>query len=629
MAGVAGIVHWDRRPVVRDSIARMLDVVRHRGPDGLDVEVRGAVGFGHARFVLHDFERGVTQPLWLPDGSCGLVADARLYNRRELLSALGDITWFAGPPTDAQLVLAAYERWHHGAVQRIRGDFAFAVWDDRRQRLFAARDPFGVKPLFYTADTRRFCLGSEAKQLLAVPGMQARPNQAALARLLVNAWPSADEATFFDGILRLLPGHCLEAGADGVRVWRWWDPTARAETPSLVRDEEYAERFHELFRDAVARRLRVDCPVALELSGGYDSSSVVIAAAEIKASGSLALPKLVTLSQDYPGLPCDESDFISAVLAASPFPAIRYDAPQCDYSSRLHVELHKADAPYPDTAWARRELGSAHLSRIGCRVSLTGFGGDELAWDPDYELDLWRAGQPLRALRYCLRDPRVLRTGEQRECLARLARFAMPRWLKTGLRPLLSGATPSIPAWLTAPAAEMASPASAAPIEPEPGFPSMAQASVYRWLNSSRFHWLLESEELLAAWHGIELRHPFLDQDLAEFVLSIPWQARFRQPGPFKTLLVAAMGPRLPPPLRARHGKVTFESYFDALEALSRAAIEGSAFGDAAWASGRLIDRNELREACARRASHPEASSTEGSRLWLALMTELWMRQLS
>lgn len=626
MAGIAGIVYWDQRPVAGELIDRMLAVVRHRGPDGLNVETHGGVGFGHARFALSDVERSRTQPVWLPDRACGLVADVRLYNRLDLLNALGNVPWFMGSPTDAQIVLAAYERWNMEAVQRLRGDFAFAIWDGRIRKIFAARDAFGVKPLFYVADRRRLCFGSEAKQLLVVPGVQTKPNDAAVAELLVTGRASAREATFFENVMRLRPGHCLEAGENGERTWRWWDPARRVAGPTPIRAEPYAQRFYELFRDSVERRLDTTSSIALELSGGYDSSSVVAVAAELKARVACPLPKIVTISHCYPGLPCDEREFIDAVLENCPFPAIRFDAPVADYTSALDRELRKIDAPYLDLSWARRALGASHLAAEGCRVVLTGLGADELIWDPDYDLDLWRDGHYLRSIRHCLRDPRVLRDAAQRQSIGRLARFAAPQWLKDRMRRFIRHGSPGVPDWITPMAVAMASQCDRAGTGIDSRFPSLAQASIHGWLASPSFHWFLESEELLAAHHGFELRHPFLDQDLVEFVLAIPWQARHAQPGSFKTLLVTAMGERLPLALRDRNRKATFDTYFTRLEEGGYASLDDELFAGDRWVSRRFTDRAGLEQAQGRVRKQLHVSYDVRQRLWLAEMIELWLR---
>ena len=559
MAGIAGIVRWDGRPVSGEIVDRMLVSIRHRGPDGLHADVRGSVGLGHARFVLRVEERDRPQPVWTRDGDCAIVADVRLYNRANLLAELGDRAGGDGPPTDAEILLAAYERWDVAAIERIDGDFAFALWDGRRRRLLAARDPLGVKPLFYAADRDRICFGSEAGALLAVPGVRGTANESAVAQLLLSGRGTAGEATFYEGVARLLPGHVLEASTDGARPRRWWHPAARDAAMPTMSDAGYAQRFYELFRGAVERRLAVDDPVAAELSGGFDSSSVVAAAADLHGHGAHRLPELVTISQHYPGLPCDEAAFIEAVVASSPFRAIHFDAPLDDFTAGLAAELCTTDAPVADIAWRRRARGAALLAESKCRVLLTGLGGDELAWDGDYELDLWRSGQRLRALAYCLRDERVRRDGSQWESLARLARGVVPRALVRAVGRRLPRRARPAPDWVTDHARALdrdSAQAASTGID----WPSHTQAAQFGWLTAPGFAWLLETEERLWAHLGVELRHPFLDKELAQFVLAIPWQARYRQPGPVKTLLVAGMGARLPDVVRGRRGKTLFDS---------------------------------------------------------------------
>lgn len=625
MAGIAGIVHWDGRPASRETVDRMLARIRHRGPDGLHADVRGNVGLGHARYALRAEEHRRAQPVWSRDGGCAIVADVRLYNRAELLADLGRFAESDESPTDAEILLAAYEQWDVAAIERVDGDLAFALWDGRRKRVLAARDPFGVKPLFYAAERDRIGFGSEPGALLAMPGFRCSVDESTVAQLLVTGRGMATEATFHEGIVRLLPGHVLVADAQGTRVQRWWKPAPLAAAMPVLPDPEYALRFYELFRNAVERRLAADTAVGIELSGGFDSSSVVAAAADLRARGSQRLPEVTTISQHYPGLPCDESTYIDAVVARSPFRTIHFDAPIGDCTGALEAELRKIDAPVPDIAWLRRAQGGALLAEAGCRVLLTGLGGDEIAWDGDYELDLWRDGQRARALGHCLVDPRVRRDGSQRESLMRLARAAVPQPIKRAIGRRLVRDARRMPRWITAHA--LAFDRGRAQVAPaDAGWPSLAQAAQYGWLTSPGFAWLLEVEERLWAHRGLELRHPFLDRELAQFVLAIPWQARYRQPGPLKTLLVAGMGTRLPEVVRARRGKSVFDSYFGRVLAAGACSLEAELFGSGRWEAHRLVDRSSL-EASWRAMQRTGAPAwNESHRLWLAGMVEVWMR---
>ena len=625
MAGIAGIVNWDGAPVDRETLLCMLAAARHRGPDGTEAEIRGDVGFGHLRFLLRKGEAASPQPVWSPDGTLAVAGDIRLYDRRELSRALGAPTVNGPQPNDAELVLAAFERWGPDAVQALNGDFAFAIWDGHRRRLLAFRDPFGVKPLFYAVDPARIRFASEVSQLLVPEGPPAGANSETFARLLATGWPEAREQTFFSGITRLLPGHVLEATAAGVSTSRWWRPTAGDAPARLARDEDYVERFGELLRQAVARRLTVDVPAGLELSGGFDSSAIVLLAADV-AGTDQRVPELVTVSQQYPGMSCDESRFISAVLERWPFASIRYDAPYNDYATSLDEEIGKICAPCPDMAWLRRREGSTLLRQRGCRVLLTGLGGDEVVWDPDYELDLLHSEGLVRAVRYCLQDDRVKRGSEQAACLRRLVLSRVPWPLRKQLRAWKHDRAGSVPGWLRIPAPEPDPDEAAGTGDMNGQFVSVSQTTVYRWLNDPSFRWLLESEELLTAHHGLELRHPFLDRDVVEFVLSIPWGVRYRQPGAFKTLLVSALGQRLPGTLRAREGKTTFDDYFHALESRGADTLEQRIFGTDRWDSGHLVDRAAL-EALRPTMRQPALAGSQAARAyWHAVMTEAWFR---
>ncbi|GMQ79347.1 MAG: hypothetical protein BMS9Abin02_1931 [Anaerolineae bacterium] len=176
MSGIGGIVHWDDRPVEASGIQRMMQMVRHRGPDGHWHEVHGRVGLGFALLAMKKSDNQHPQPAWLPDASCGIVADVSLYNRGDIIRRLGEVPWWPDKPADAEIILAAYERWREDLLDMLDGDFAFAIWDKESGQIFAARDPFGAKPLFYYQDTNRFLFGSEPKQLLFMPGVPVVPD---------------------------------------------------------------------------------------------------------------------------------------------------------------------------------------------------------------------------------------------------------------------------------------------------------------------------------------------------------------------------------------------------------------------------------------------------------------------
>ena len=627
MAGIAGIAHWGSNPVPGDLVDGMLAVIRHRGPDGLHAETRKNVALGHARFVLSERERNKTQPVWLPDGSCGLVADARLYNREELLGALGSIPWCGDTPSDGELLLAAYARWGEQAVIKLRGDFAFAIWDERKGQLFAARDPFGLKPFFYHTDSHGIRFGSEPKQLLCLPGVTAKPDDRVIADYLFHGVPRAFEETFFAGINRLRAGHMLIAGENSVTQKRFW-PAPTPPEDFRGSPEECAEHFSVLFRESVRRRLETDALAAMELSGGYDSSAVVLVAAEIYKSRSPSPSRPLTISQTYPRFACDESAYIAAVAAQTGFENLYAAAPCEDFTPGLIAEMQKVDAPTPEIYWQRRADIAALLHGRGCKLLVSGLGGDELVWDPNYELDLLRSRRYLSVVRYCLSDPRVVHESGTRTCLRRLIGHFVPRPVKRLLRRRRAKRVDTSLDWINPELLEKYRSylARDAFSGDRPIYPDLARDAICRGFTDPGFLRTVEQEECLSAYTELELRHAFLDQDLVEFVLSIPFETRLQLPGPFKSLLTAALGERLPAKVRLRGSKTVFNEYFLGLLAKSWPVLLNAVSDTANLASRPYIDA----EMAAKRWNRPISPNLtwfgSARALWQPVLLEIWLR---
>src|SRR2546427_256925 len=309
VTGIAGLWRRDGRPGEPAELDGMLARVAHRGPDGTGAWREGPVALGHG--MLHTTPESLReqQPLVGTRGDLVLVADARIDNRGELCSLLPA----PSDATDAELILAAYERWGEHCPEHLLGDFAFAMWDGRTQRLFCARDHFGVKPLYYHhRPSRLFAFASEIKGLLALPDVPRRLNETRVADYLV---PLLEDKviTFYEEIVRLPPAHRMVVSRDGVLIEQYWalDPEREIRMKS---DAEYAEAFREIFTEAVRCRLRSAFPVGSMLSGGLDSSSIACVARELLAEDGGG--KLHTFSAIFPDVPeCDEREYIDAVVA--------------------------------------------------------------------------------------------------------------------------------------------------------------------------------------------------------------------------------------------------------------------------------------------------------------------------
>lgn len=228
----------------------------------------------HRALRIIDLSDAAIQPMHNHDGSLHLIFNGEIYNYVELRPELEAAGYTFRSHSDTEVLLNAYEEWGVECLHRLNGMFAFAIWDSRKERLFIARDRIGVKPAYYQWNGDRLAFGSEIKALLAYPGIEARPNFAAITEYM-NAMFTTGEHTWFEGIKRLLPGHYMLADSTGLQVKQWWD-APDAEDPLGKHDESYyIAQTRKLLEDSVRLRLRSDVPLGAHLSGGLDSSSIV------------------------------------------------------------------------------------------------------------------------------------------------------------------------------------------------------------------------------------------------------------------------------------------------------------------------------------------------------------------
>lgn len=291
MSGICGIVDFDGAPVDLKVLRKMADTGAHRGPDGIRHWSKGPAGFAKLALNITPESFHEQQPLISGQGDLVLTADARVDNRDELILTLRAKGYLqAKTPTDADVILAAYQCWGEACPARIIGDWAFAIWDVRRRRLFAAREPMGTRALYYRLEPRRVLFATEIKQILAVPDVPSRIFEPAVgAFLATQAGPP--EWTLYDGIVQLPPAHTLTVDETGHSVRRYWDidPDYRIE---YADEDQYAEHFAEIFKEAVRSRLRSTKPVGIFLSGGMDSGSVAATAGWLLRQGKM---------DDHPG----------------------------------------------------------------------------------------------------------------------------------------------------------------------------------------------------------------------------------------------------------------------------------------------------------------------------------------
>lgn len=290
MSGIYGIfrrdgvpLSWESAPLSQENgtltserLGAMQRAMAYWGPDGSHLWQSGPLGLGH--LALHSTPESLhdAQPISNEDGSLVLTTSARLDNREDLCASLNIPTALMARTPDSALILRAYEKWGRACLNQLLGDWAFALWDDRRQELFIARDHNGISGLYYYADPRFFAFASSIKGLLALNEVPRRLNERRLAQILV-VFPDPQGnkyAQLYADILCLPPAHYLTVSADRLEVGEYWRLEDTPET-HLGSDEEYVEAFLELYNEAVSCRLRSCRQVGVSLSGGLDSTSLV------------------------------------------------------------------------------------------------------------------------------------------------------------------------------------------------------------------------------------------------------------------------------------------------------------------------------------------------------------------
>lgn len=309
MCGISGLVWRDReRPLGLDQVEIMNAAMYHRGPDDGGVVGHGAIALGHRRLSIIDLSVRAHQPMMSDSGELAIVFNGEIYNYIELRAQLEQHHHKFVSDSDTEVLLRAFEHWGPDCVSRLSGMWAFVVFDRRNNKLFASRDRFGIKPLHYVFDEKRFAFASETKALLAAFPDLRKANEPMLRHFLPSGAVDDGEETFFEGIFQLLPAHnlYLDLASGSFRTERYWfvEPGLFAER---WRGHDPVEILKELLSSSIDEHMRSDVPIGTCLSGGIDSSALV-------GIMSQRHPESIrTYSGLYTGKDYDEEEFVLAV----------------------------------------------------------------------------------------------------------------------------------------------------------------------------------------------------------------------------------------------------------------------------------------------------------------------------
>jgi len=539
MCGIAGAVHAPGlAPPSRELLARMAERLHHRGPDGSGVHVDGNAGLAHRRLSIIDLTGGA-QPMCTEDGDLSIVFNGEMYNFQIVRADLESRGHTFRTQSDTEVILAAYREWGRACITRFNGMFALALWDRTRRCLFAARDRLGKKPFYYAASEKRLLFASELKALLEVPDLARDVNPAALHEFLSRSIIGGGRTIYRD-VRSLPPGHMLEWREGALTIERYWTLRFEPDDPARAEDD-YLEELTERLRESVRLRMISDVPLGAFLSGGIDSSIVVA----LMASLSSRPVKTFTIGFDEPGYnEIEDARVVARHLGTDHAEhVVKPDAIGILGDLAWHY-----DEPFGDSSMIPTYYVCA-MARREATVALSGDGGDEVF------AGYVRYRRALEARRWS-RIPSWVRRGLVGPVAAALPMEAPARNFLHAIahhRPEAPGyhlgIYPYIREDLLAPefkrqaaaawAAEPAVPA-AAPL-PDDLVTRLQAMDTAAYLPED----ILVKVDRASMAHSLEVRAPFLDHNLVEFMARVPRSLKLRD-GVSKYLL-RRLGRRLLP----------------------------------------------------------------------------------
>jgi asparagine synthase (glutamine-hydrolysing) len=615
MSGVFGIVDFAALRVEPGAFRQLAESAAYRAPAGIGYRFLGEAGLAY--LALHPEEGGLEQPLLDHRRRVCVLFDGRLDNRLDLIARLDPLGGSAA--SDARLLLAAYLEWGVECTDHLLGDFAFSVWDADRHSLLCAVDPLGLKPLHYARMGSLVCFASDAVQVLAHPAVPDGYNESEIAAYLANQCEDP-ERSFFASVHKLAPGQRLIAAPEGMRVERYWSPS-----PGEIRysrDEDYAAHFLEILQRSVTDRLRnAGSFVGIAMSGGLDSTSV--AALAQRSPGAKARAYTFSFNR-LAG--CDERSYSRAMTEELGLEVECLDTERLWALESQGTLPVSSDTPFIGWRSCYEEIYRRMASR-GCRVLLTGHGGDDLLRGSalTYAERLGRGD--LSAVSEVVRYARKQNAPLLPVLYRYFGRPHLPAKADSLLR-AVSGRRkePLLPALVHSDFARRVDLAGRAEmLRPPHRFASPARQDLYANLVGSPWYWRFANwHERSSTLNGVEVRHPFLDQRLFEYVLAIPGERLFRL-DTCKPLLRRALAGILPDRVRSRESKTKFVDFLDfGLKVKARDEVQ-ELLREPRSADLGILDGDVLRTAW---AGFLDGGSHDLRRaLWYAITLEIWLRR--
>jgi asparagine synthase (glutamine-hydrolysing) len=630
MCGIAGIIALDGFDP--RSLIAMTQMISYRGPDGygfafFDVRSNSvgecyhnregspalqkpSLGLGARRLAILDLSELGLQPMQIENGDYWITYNGEIYNYLEIRDELEGKGESFRTHTDTEVILRAYRQWGPSCVNRFNGMWAFAIWDRKQRRLFCSRDRFGVKPFYYFIFDSQIVFGSEIKQILAYPGVPRTANESIVLPYLEQGIQDHSENTFFAGIRQLLPGHSMTVDlakpSISVEMARYWELPIKPEED--MPEKEVIEQFLMHLQRAVNWRLRSDVPVGSCLSGGLDSSSVVMLASKAGRA-----TEFHSFSSCYDEPSIDERRFIQEVVSSAGVTP-HYVFPQAEgFWDELSRLIWHQDEPVGSTSVYAQWCVMREARKQGIPVLLDGQGGDEAlcGYRKFYFFYLWHL------LKHA--DPRFVSEG-----IAWVRNSDGTLWSWNHAKRYvssISGRNGSMRARVCSP--DMENNNHQLPIHnigPGTSLRERQRDDLSYWSIPALLHY--EDRDSMA--HSIEARVPMLDYELVQFAVNCPPSFKLRD-GWTKWILRQALRGILPEPVRLRRSKLGFATpqkqwLRQDLRGMIRSVIHQSELK-----MSRILSINKVREQFDAFLSNRSGCLTEVE-AFRVLNLELWAR---
>jgi asparagine synthase (glutamine-hydrolysing) len=508
MSGIVGIINLDDKPVSRELLQQMTDFMAYRGPDGRGIWSKDYIGLGHTLLCTTQESLKEQQPFSL-DKEVWITADARIDGRKELIGKLA--TTNLNDVTDVELILRAYDRWGEQCLEHLLGDFAFAIWDGRKRRLFCARDHFGVKPFYYAQAGNSLILSNTLNCVRLHPVVSNELNEQAIGDFLLFGLNQDLATTSSADIKRLPAAHYLTWSGGDARVIRYWTLPTK-EIIYYKRPDEYIERFEELLREAVEDRLRTS-RVCVSMSGGLDSTAIA-AVAKASLAKQFRDFDLHACAIVYDRLIPDEERSYAGEAASSLGISIQYLAAD-DYIPYERWDEVAANRPEP-YQYPLLALFADLLKRMAARsrVALTGWDGDTVLSESPKAyfaslLKQRRFGRLLSGMGwYALSQRRLPPVGFRTWLKRRLNKNPVVSSYPTWLNPSFAKRLNLIERWRQ--------------INDKPLPEDTVRPYAFRVFSSPYWDDLFKRYDAGVTAEPLEVRHPFADVRLVGYLLAIP-----------------------------------------------------------------------------------------------------------